>query len=561
MTIIKALSSTIITVSSEISVTVPTTGSGEFIIVYLMHRDTITSVPDGFSLFESISFSDSGTTQYTSVYYGVSSSSNQVITFNQASSQRFIINAVVINGDSSSIYLDEAVTTLLAGTVPSITPIGDCYLGFTQSYIYAESSGTSTISLTDSFEQTTPESVTFNRMVGGITPLEHLGGVEFLSENYTYHTSTNPSSDCGGIVFAIYGAQPALSDYIQNTQAATLVLCKEGQPVRTTQAAVLVLDNPSYPIHTTQAAALVLDKPLAQLGVTQSAVLALVTHTPCLTQRCQCWKITRQDGMTFAFTTHDDPVTWHNLTYKPCYSLSATASESGIIGSSGAGDTSFSGHIDDSSISEHDLANGLFDGAKVEVWLVPWSDMQMRDDNVQLISKGVLGKTTHGRLSYTAEMLTPASKLTNRPLLDTYTAACRWEFGDGRCPVDKEALKVSSAVTYVEPRNAIRRATYRRFSDSSLTQNDGYFDFGFITWLTGNNAGLTSEVKSYVGGTITLWAAMEYEIEVGDTYEITPGCDKTKDSHINKFGLDMVDFGGFPDIPGTDILVRTPDAK
>ena len=346
------------------------------------------------------------------------------------------------------------------------------------------------------------------------------------------------------------------------TQAATLVLAKDAQPLRTTQAATLVLAKDAQPIRTTQSALTVLDYTISQARVTQAAALALVTEVPCLMRRAQVWKITRTDGITFAFTTHDEPVKWMGLTYTPCDSLKASAADSGILSAGGGvGDSAVNGILSDDSITEHDLANGLFDGATVEVWLVPWDQSTYAADQPQRLTAGLLGKTSQGGLTYTAEMLTPGSKLTTRPLLEAYTPACRWDLGDGRCPVDLEALRVASTVTGIEAKNAFSRATFRRFFDTGLTEPDGYFDFGVLTWTTGDNAGLSSEVKEYGGGMITLWNAMPSEIQAGDQYTIVPGCNKTREDHTVKFGLNMVDFGGFPDIPGQDVLIRTPNAK
>lgn len=331
---------------------------------------------------------------------------------------------------------------------------------------------------------------------------------------------------------------------------------------RTTQAATLVLVKDLQPMRTTQAVTTVLDYTISQARITQAATLALTAGAPCVTKHAQCWKIVRKDGLTFAFTTHDEPVWFMGLKYLPCDSLMSSASENSTISGNGAvGNMEAKGVLSDDSITESDLANGLFDGATIEIWSVPWNQTDYVEDGPFRINAGVFGQTTQGGVSYTIEMITPGSKLTTRPLLETYTPACRWEFGDGRCPVDKEALKQTSAVTGIEAKNAFQRATYRRFFDTTLGQADNYFDFGELRWLTGANTGIRSEIKSYEGGLVTLWAVMPNSIETGDTYEITPGCDKTEDNHRNKFGLNMVDFGGFPNIPGTDIMTRTPNSK
>lgn len=328
------------------------------------------------------------------------------------------------------------------------------------------------------------------------------------------------------------------------TQSAALALVDSGGETRISESVALVLFREAQPVY-----------------VTQAAVLALASVTPCVTKRCQCWKITRRDGITFAFTTHDRPVSLMGVTYNPCNSLSASAFESGIIKSAGdAGDAEAAGIISDDSISEHDLVNGLFDGATIEVWQVSWGDIS---DTPRRLAKGIVGKTTQSGTRYTMEFLSTGAKLSQRPLLDNYTPACRFELGDGRCPVNLPALAVSGTVSALLARNALQRNRHRQFIDSSLAQANGYFNFGRLTWTSGDNDGLSVEVKSYDSSNdlITLWGAMPNEIQIGDTYTITPGCSGTRDDHIVKFGLTMTTFGGFPDIPGTDSMMRTPNAK
>ena len=74
----------------------------------------------------------------------------------------------------------------------------------------------------------------------------------------------------------------------------------------------------------------------------------------------------------FAFTSLDRDLEFRGLTYRSCASLMEGASE--MFGAPGsAGNFELHGLIDDAAISEADLIGGLFDGAEVEVWMVPWA--------------------------------------------------------------------------------------------------------------------------------------------------------------------------------------------
>ena len=105
------------------------------------------------------------------------------------------------------------------------------------------------------------------------------------------------------------------------------------------------------------------------------------------------------------------------------------------------------------------------------------------------------------------------------------------------------------------------------FEDTGLTDAsagfvDGWFKYGLLTWLTGNNAGIESEIKAHTetGGVLSVWKGMPYEIQVGDTYLIEAGCDKARVTCRDKFD-NIVNFRAFPSVPGRDALYQTPGSK
>lgn len=352
------------------------------------------------------------------------------------------------------------------------------------------------------------------------------------------------------------------SEELRATQAALLVLDTGDPDLRTTQSALLVLGEEvtTVPMRITQSVNLVLTEFITDLNVTQSAVLVLADHVPCLTKWAQCWIITRTDGVVYGFTTLDVPVLCRGVMCYPCDSLMATAAEhSTMLGT--AGDMEATGIISDSGISAEDIQAGLFDRATIEVWNQPWDNVN--DEIPFRIAAGTLGSVTFGLNQYTFQVRTDAAKLKQTALLETYTPGCRYQFGnqrDSRCPVDLTTITVSGAVDATVVANSSTMSTRRAFIDSTRAEAPGFFNFGRLTWLTGGNAGYSSEVKSSDGSTIVLWDTMPNIIQIGDTYDIHPGCDKTKNGHL-LYNADMVDFGGFPDVPGQDSINQTPDQK
>lgn len=284
-----------------------------------------------------------------------------------------------------------------------------------------------------------------------------------------------------------------------------------------------------------------------------------VTPDPCVTHRSRCIKITRTDDEVFAYTEHDEDIVYGGTTYATRGGMTSSASELGsVLGE--VGNVEFGGSTRALGITVDDLFGGKFDGATVEVFLIPWGDYQATESVVTL-GGGVIGKTTQDANTFTLEALSPSAQIRQKALLQLFTPTCRFALGDSRCQVDLTSLTVSGAVTAVTDEVVQTGATVRRrFYDTTRTEDDGWFDEGLITFVTGDNAGQTSKVKSYATGELVLWEPLIHVIEVGDTYTLTPGCDKKADTCRDKFD-NFVNFGGFPTIPGLDATAKTPSGR
>ena len=88
----------------------------------------------------------------------------------------------------------------------------------------------------------------------------------------------------------------------------------------------------------------------------------------------------------------------------------------------------------------------------------------------------------------------------------------------------------------------------------SLSSPSEYFQGGLVVWTSGNNKGLSMEIKNYYPNYIFLNQKMILTINVGDTYIISAGCDKTILSCQSRFN-NIKNFRGFNLIPGNDKLM------
>lgn len=261
-----------------------------------------------------------------------------------------------------------------------------------------------------------------------------------------------------------------------------------------------------------------------------------------VTTLATCWKITRKDGVTFGFTEHSDNILFEGVTYTPQsgFTPSSTVNDAGlkvdnleVVGVFNLGD-----------ITRGDLEEGLYDSARCEIFLVNYEDLTMGSI---ILKKGLIGNVKSKDNDYIAEIRGLTEEYKNIITSD-YSPLCRVELGTTPCGIDIAALTVNGTVLSIVD-------NYEFTSDVSNV-ND-YFVGGVITWLTGLNAGKKMEVKKYlnVSGTIGMFLKMPNQVSIGDTFNITPGCDKSLGTCIGKFN-NAVNFRGEPHVPGSDIMVR-----
>lgn len=110
-------------------------------------------------------------------------------------------------------------------------------------------------------------------------------------------------------------------------------------------------------------------------------------------------------------------------------------------------------------------------------------------------------------------------------LVAPFQPACRAVFGSTdypfRCNFDLASNTDNGTVSSVT--NGV---TFDATFDASPARADNEYAFGAIEWLTGDLAGSKSQVRSHKGSTIKVWDA-RLTPEVGDTFTITIGCNKT----------------------------------
>ena len=269
------------------------------------------------------------------------------------------------------------------------------------------------------------------------------------------------------------------------------------------------------------------------------------------TTLCWCWRVLRADGVTLGFTDHDHDLVFNGATFEAATGFAASDVESTV--GLGVDNLDVESVLRSGTLNEDDLAAGLFDGAEVEIFRVNWQDTSQR----ALIRTGQLGEVTRGRHSFRAEIRGLAHEL-QQPKGRLYQFGCDVDLGDARCTVDLELAAFKSAGSVTQSDGA------RVLSVSGLDSFESdWFTRGLLTWTSGANTSLKMEVKLHtkaVGAvTIELWQLMCQPIAVGDAFSVTAGCDKQFSTCRGKFN-NVVNFRGFPHIPGNDFAVSYPNS-
>jgi uncharacterized phage protein (TIGR02218 family) len=268
------------------------------------------------------------------------------------------------------------------------------------------------------------------------------------------------------------------------------------------------------------------------------------------TTACRCWILTRRDGVVQGFTDHDDDVVLDAVTCRAGTGL--TGSEATQKLGLAVDSSEISGALAAETLNEDDLAAGRYDAAEFELWLVDWSEPALR----VLLAKGTLGEVRRDGAAFTVELRGLSDRLAQESGR-LYTATCSTDLGDARCTIDltQPAYRGSGTVLAVTAISSFTPAGLDSFVD-------GWFTAGKLTFTGGANAGLSVEVKTHRNSgavSVELWQAMPEPIVIGDAFTVTAGCDKSFGTCHDRFN-NVVNFRGFPHIPGNDFVLRYPTA-
>ena len=265
------------------------------------------------------------------------------------------------------------------------------------------------------------------------------------------------------------------------------------------------------------------------------------------TTMAYCWRVTRADGTVLGFTEHDNDVVYAGTRFAASSGFSASQIEQSLGLS--VDNMNAAGALSSSAITDADILAGRYDDAIVELFWVNWSDPSMGIT----VAAGNLGEIKRQGVAFSAEFRSIANRL-NQKIGQTFERTCSAKLGDSRCKVDLTAAAYRASCV---------AETAGLTAQIIMSGLSGYakdwFSGGTLRFTAGANAGLSFEVKAHLRTSgvdlVELWLPTPFPVAIGDTATVTAGCRKTVAVCRSKFG-NIVNFRGFPHIPGTDAVTR-----
>lgn len=248
------------------------------------------------------------------------------------------------------------------------------------------------------------------------------------------------------------------------------------------------------------------------------------------------------NGLIVRLTDYPRDLMMSGSLYKSDNGYQFTGSQSGT--SMAAGSMDLDGVATITGISRDQLSSGVFDNARLYVFA---TSHRAPVEDQEPVGAAILGRTTLEDDNYRIEMMALVDLL-NQTVGRSHGTLCDKILGSqtyAGCKVDLAPLTVTGSITSV--------TDAQHFADSSRSEGGDWFAVGSIRFTTGDNVGLKPlEIKSYLAdGSIETFEPAYYPIQVGDEYEMVPGCRKRMIEDCKDKFDNVLNYGGFPSIPAS----------
>lgn len=188
--------------------------------------------------------------------------------------------------------------------------------------------------------------------------------------------------------------------------------------------------------------------------------------------------------------------------------------------------------------------SGALDGAIIKIDKAFLADWGQPAERVTIFT-GCVRDAVDGEIDVALTVVSDDDKLNSVVPKLCFQPGCMRNLYASGCGVSRAAFARSGVVAQASSRS--------KFS-TALSDPDGFFALGSVTFLSGLNAGVRRSVKSYVGGVVQLSNPLVFDLAAGDAFQIVAGCDKTQAMCAAKFN-NLPNFKGTPYVPKPETMV------
>ena len=147
--------------------------------------------------------------------------------------------------------------------------------------------------------------------------------------------------------------------------------------------------------------------------------------------RATCWTLTRRDETVLGFTDHDGPLSIGGTVCRPGSGFTPASNDSRL--GFGADSAAVQGALDDTRITEADIADGRYSGATLRTYSIDWNTGEQfleRTHRIRSVTRDSKGVFAAELIGITADL----DRVSGRSV----TRLCSARFGDSDCGLHTE---------------------------------------------------------------------------------------------------------------------------
>lgn len=254
---------------------------------------------------------------------------------------------------------------------------------------------------------------------------------------------------------------------------------------------------------------------------------------------------TLRDGTKYKYTNYDVDLTWSGNTYSRKGLLIRRSGVSLVTGvqvdsldiTINADDSNFYNNVKFFQL----LANGGLDGATLELNRLFFTDPLTPVGSVWIFS-GRVSEVSTTRFEAKIMVSSDLELLNIQMPKNLYQPSCIHAVYDTGCADSKSYV---SAMALSDSTN--------RIINAQISQTAGWFNEGVIEFLSGANAGVTRTIKTHTTNKIEVTLTLPNVVQVGDTFRLLAGCDRTMATCKAKFN-NLSNYRGYPYLPQNETI-------